>query len=905
MVVCGGADHNLQADVIFVIESTAVNGAYINDLKTNYIIPALEYFGQGNLDENNYLSESLNSFYGIVLYQAADCLPRLCTDTIGPFTSPGKVVSAIDRLELYGGKGESHANIAEGLATALQCFEELQTKRDAAVNVQKHCLLICNSPPYLMPVMETQSYAGKTAEQLAAILLENNINLSIISPRKIPSLYKLFEKAGGDLSTSQSKNYAKDVRHLVLLKGFSLKERPISPPPGSVTPQQNQLSSATLPMTSLPSPLAGNDSPIQGGSQTTQNLLGANSNPVVQPGVGQTPVYRPPNAGLTSLPQHSQSLVPPGMVGIVNTRGPMMPGMVPNVITGNSGYNPHGQGINAQRPRWGMPPQAGPQRPYMATNPSNQQAQNSALLTQLNTPPSSMPSNSGYIQINSNSPLGQQQAQQQQQQHIKVGINIPNQMQNPMAPNQNPMQGVTSQVSQPNQVAVTSQAQNPGQPGQQQVGQMQSSRERHTIWQGLLEWIEKPKNAPEQQKITKHVPCQVSANSKDGEPELKADGWPGKLIMQLMPKQLIGNIGGAYLKNSKSVLFHPQPCEALESLTKVMSSGFAGCVHFTSIANPACDIKVLILLYTVEKRAYLGFIPNDQTAFVDRLRKVIQHQKSNQQVLRQTQGAGAAGLNPQTGSPLPMGGAPNPMIANPTTSQPAQGMMIQTNPIAMGGGQITQNVVSSSGQPVSFKGVLGQNVPGGGMQPRIGLSNIQQGMNSSPQPGSGNSMSPGLMGQRAACENQLQAERQHNLEKINQLKQTLEAAQQQEQQYKSQLERISHMKTTQLQEALQAAQQTEMHYKMLDQQRMANQVNQQAANTQQQNQQRMMRPVMSNNPGLRHLLQQQPQYRQQQIIGIQQQMGNSGPRPPQMGQQMPNPGSAQNTFDDVPNFDFM
>lgn len=54
----------------------------------------------------------------------------------------------------------------------------------------------------------------------------------------------------------------------------------------------------------------------------------------------------------------------------------------------------------------------------------------------------------------------------------------------------------------------------------------------------------------------------------------KADSWPQKLIMQLMPKQLIGNIGGAYLKNSTSVLFHPQPCEALDSLTKVMSSGF-------------------------------------------------------------------------------------------------------------------------------------------------------------------------------------------------------------------------------------------------------------------------------------------------------------------------------------------
>lgn len=70
--------------------------------------------------------------------------------------------------------------------------------------------------------------------------------------------------------------------------------------------------------------------------------------------------------------------------------------------------------------------------------------------------------------------------------------------------------------------------------------------------------------------------------------------------------------------------------------------------------------------------------------------------------------------------------------------------------------------------------------------------------------------------QRAPFENQLQVERQQNLEKINKLKQTLEAAQQQEQQYKTQLERISHLKMSPLQEALQAAQQAEMQYKMIE-----------------------------------------------------------------------------------------
>ena len=46
-----------------------------------------------------------------------------------------------------------------------------------------------------------------------------------------------------------------------------------------------------------------------------------------------------------------------------------------------------------------------------------------------------------------------------------------------------------------------------------------------------------------------------------------------------------------------------------------------------------CDIKVLILLYSNDKKAYLGFIPNDQAQFVERIRMVIQQQKSKQAML--------------------------------------------------------------------------------------------------------------------------------------------------------------------------------------------------------------------------------------------------------------------------------
>jgi len=44
--------------------------------------------------------------------------------------------------------------------------------------------------------------------------------------------------------------------------------------------------------------------------------------------------------------------------------------------------------------------------------------------------------------------------------------------------------------------------------------------------------------------------------------------------MQLIPKQIVGNLGGTYFLDVKTVLFILQNCEALVSLTKVMDSGF-------------------------------------------------------------------------------------------------------------------------------------------------------------------------------------------------------------------------------------------------------------------------------------------------------------------------------------------
>lgn len=50
--------------------------------------------------------------------------------------------------------------------------------------------------------------------------------------------------------------------------------------------------------------------------------------------------------------------------------------------------------------------------------------------------------------------------------------------------------------------------------GNKPIGQQQ----REKIWTGVIEWLEKSKT--DQAKITRQVPCTVTANIKDGEPEM-------------------------------------------------------------------------------------------------------------------------------------------------------------------------------------------------------------------------------------------------------------------------------------------------------------------------------------------------------------------------------------------------
>ncbi|KAK3580924.1 hypothetical protein CHS0354_008214 [Potamilus streckersoni] len=180
---------------------------------------------------------------------------------------------------------------------------------------------------------------------------------------------------------------------------------------------------------------------------------------------------------------------------------------------------------------------------------------------------------------------------------------------------------------------------------QQQIGQPQQQQnivgdpnrphqlsDRKIIWRGQLEWQEKSKTVGPNSKITRSLGCMVSISQTD--PDINASSWPGTLIMQLMPQALLNSPKlNPLFKNSRQVAFHfhqtNSNLDALKNLYRVMGTGFAGCVHFPT--GTMCEVRVLLLLFSTRRKAFVGLIPNDQAAVVNGIREVITLQKQRQQ----------------------------------------------------------------------------------------------------------------------------------------------------------------------------------------------------------------------------------------------------------------------------------
>ncbi|KAK2893486.1 hypothetical protein Q8A73_015970 [Channa argus] len=553
---------NQVADVVFVIEGTANLGPYFESLRKNYILPAIEFFNGGPPAETDFGGDYGGTQYGLVVFNTVDCAPESYVQCHAPTSSAFEFVSWIDSIQFMGGGAESCSLIAEGLSVALQLFDDFKKMREQIGQTHKVCVLLCNSPPYLLPAVESVSYTGCTADSLVKIIRDRGIHFSVVAPRKLPALRALFERAsavGGGIEPHP--DYSQDPFHMVLVRGISL---PVSSGggPGPLKP--------VLP----PQPLPGSQ-PLGGASQP------------------------PPPINTTHPYQNSTSMTAAQMaaqmaVDAANNQKNRFPGIVNQVPPFNSQPNiPSVSGVKHSQPSISTV--------TTATQPLIQQQQIAPNQQQPVPPPGQ--------------PAPSQQPQQPPQQQP--------------TPNQS-----TTPSAQPNMSGVSG-----GQGNPNPIGQPQGAANKIVAWSGVLEWQEKPKasSLDSATKLTRSLPCQVHVNQGEN---LNTDQWPQKLIMQLIPQQLLTTLGHLF-RNSRMVqfLFTNKDMESLKGLYRIMANGFAGCVHFPHTTSP-CEVRVLMLLYSSKKRIFMGLIPNDQSGFVNGIRQVITNHKQVQQHRAQLGGAG-------------------------------------------------------------------------------------------------------------------------------------------------------------------------------------------------------------------------------------------------------------------------
>ncbi|XP_035511395.1 mediator of RNA polymerase II transcription subunit 25 isoform X1 [Morone saxatilis] len=541
---------NQVADVVFVIEGTANLGPYFESLRKNYILPAIEYFNGGPPAETDFGGDYGGTQYGLVVFNTVDCAPESYVQCHAPTSSAYEFVSWIDSIQFMGGGAESCSLIAEGLSVALQLFDDFKKMREQIGQTHKVCVLLCNSPPYLLPAVESVSYTGCTADNLVKIIRDRGIHFSVVAPRKLPALRALFDRAspvGG--AVEPHPDYSQDPFHMVLVRGISL---PVSPGggPGPLKPvlPPQQLSVSQAPPITQAHPYQ-NPAPMTPAQVAAKMVVEAANN---QKG-------RFPGIVNQGPPFTSQPAIP------------SVPGVKPSIATVTTATPPILQqqqvALNQQQP---VPP---PGQPVPNMPPQ--------------APPQAQPTSNP-----------------------------------PPVPSAQTMPGVSGAQGNANP-----------------IGQPQGVANKVVAWTGVLEWQEKPKapSVDSTTKLTRSLPCQVHVNQGE---ILNTEQWPQKLIMQLIPQQLLTTLGHLF-RNSRMVqfLFTNKDVESLKGLYRIMANGFAGCVHFPHTTSP-CEVRVLMLLYSSKKRIFMGLIPNDQSGFVNGIRQVITNHKQVQQHRAQLGGGG-------------------------------------------------------------------------------------------------------------------------------------------------------------------------------------------------------------------------------------------------------------------------
>ena len=207
-------------EVVFAIEATANLISHWDGIRKHYITPIIQHFNKSTGSSGDFLSNSNENMFGLVLFYTADKTPDSLTDCFPMTTNQQQFIKFVDSIDFSGGGAEHHSYIAEGLATVLQLFNDM-SKAQKNKKVERFCFLVCNTPPYELPSSESLKYSGLSWIELVKELKNIDVKFSVICPQLIKELKQMFVLVNDSKTTVM--NYAQDKRHLVLLTGLHIK----------------------------------------------------------------------------------------------------------------------------------------------------------------------------------------------------------------------------------------------------------------------------------------------------------------------------------------------------------------------------------------------------------------------------------------------------------------------------------------------------------------------------------------------------------------------------------------------------------------------------------------------------------------------------------------------------------
>ncbi|CAK9299429.1 unnamed protein product [Gordionus sp. m RMFG-2023] len=152
------------------------------------------------------------------------------------------------------------------------------------------------------------------------------------------------------------------------------------------------------------------------------------------------------------------------------------------------------------------------------------------------------------------------------------------------------------------------------------------------IWSGLMQWNEKVRNEqatfdtnnPALSVVTHSLMCQIYP--MPGFEDLKTDSWPHNFVMQAIQQDIIHKLGNMF-RNAKTVTLvfpNQENTNSYLTLNRLLTNNMAGCIMFP---NTVIDLRVMILLYSLKKKSFIGLIPLDQVEFVNSIRKILSQKR--------------------------------------------------------------------------------------------------------------------------------------------------------------------------------------------------------------------------------------------------------------------------------------